>query len=109
MDTFFSNGDHGNVFMANNGMEALLRVLTIPMLPLSFCESPVAQSMAMVYRSLSGLNPVAVLRIVISCMSTQFGVLDNTKSWCDGFVTDEKCMYYLVLRRVVLHFFNSYR
>lgn len=96
MDTFFSTGDHGNLFLSNGGISSLVRLLSMPILPISFSDSMVAQPLAMVFRSLSGLNPAGVIKEVISSMSAQFHALDGITSWRDGRILGDKCMIYFL-------------
>ncbi len=91
MDTLFQTGNQGALFIQHNGLQSLMKILTLPTLPLTFSSSPTAVSIAMALRSLSGLNPPAVLKAVISSMGAHFAALDAVREWREGesFVVDK--------------------
>lgn len=91
MDTLFQTGDQGTMFITRNGLDAMMKLLTLPSLPLTFSSTPTAISIAMALRSLSALNPPAVLKAVITSMGSHFAALDEARHWREGelFIADK--------------------
>lgn len=84
MDTLFQTGDQGIMFTSRDGLESLMKLLTLPHLPLTFSSTPTAISIAMALRSLSAVNPRAVLKAVITSMTHHFDTLDGVREWRSG-------------------------
>lgn len=91
MDTLFQTGDQGVMFTSRDGLDSLMRLLTLPTLPLTFSATPTAISIAMALRSLSAVNPRAVLKAVITSMTHHFDTLDAARRWREGepFIQDK--------------------